>query len=164
MSGYLSKWPSDAERRAKPIGSDRELDAIIAEVAARYGLTARDLKSDCRERWCAWPRQEAMAVAYVTGRFSTPRIGARLGGREHATVLHGIDRHRQRVAEGVKTPVRVIPDPEPPPAPKPAAAAVAGYKPPVRRLIETPRHPRALSPSQKHLKALFAALQQEARP
>lgn len=160
MTGYLSLWPPRAvEARATTIGSTLELEAIVRAVAERYGLTVEDLKSPRRERWCSWPRQEAMMAAHDTGRFSTPRIGRWLGGRDHTTVLYGIAECLQRQAARVETPRR----PEnAKPSPPPRARPSAPYTPPVRRL--TPGRPRRMSPSQRHLAALYAALAQEQRP
>lgn len=162
MSEFLSLWPRRTEARALPIGSDRELDAIFRVVGERFGVTLEDLKSDRRERWIAWPRQEAMAQAYATGRFSTPRIGRRLGGRDHTTVLYGIAKAQRRRAEGVVTPPRPVGAPSAQPQPAPAFAAARAA--PVRRIAAPRQRKRRLDPCERHLVALYKALRTEARP
>lgn len=51
-----------------------------------------------RSRDIAWPRQEAYALAWDTGRYSMAQIGRYFGDRDHTTVLHGIRRHKERQA------------------------------------------------------------------
>lgn len=71
---------------------------IADEVATRYGLTFADFKGRSRIRAIAWPRQEAMAAIYDTGRFSEPWIG-RLFGRDHSTVHHAREAVLKRTPE-----------------------------------------------------------------
>jgi chromosomal replication initiator protein len=84
-------------------GSVKELMEIAERTAAAHGVTVQDLKSQSRERRIAWPRQEAMAWAYETCRFSLTRIGA-FYNRDHTTVLHGIRAaEKRRVARAAAT-------------------------------------------------------------
>lgn len=62
-------------------------------VAERHGLTFDQLISDRRHRSVARPRQIAMYVMReVCPHLSFPAIGRLLGGRDHTTVLHGVQR------------------------------------------------------------------------
>lgn len=70
--------------------------SIQRAVCERYGLTMRDLLGSSRERRVAWPRQEAMRLCREMTRHSFPEIGRRFGGRDHATVIHGIRAARLR--------------------------------------------------------------------
>lgn len=73
--------------------------AIIADVAAPFGLTVADMVGAGRERRIAWPRQMAMAkVRSAKPAMSQPQIGALFGGRDHTTILHGIRAHNARMA------------------------------------------------------------------
>lgn len=73
--------------------------ALMRQVAKAYKLTVVDLCGPSRSRPICWPRQELMFLLYATGRYSYPEIGRFLGGRDHATVIHGAKAHRRRQAE-----------------------------------------------------------------
>lgn len=62
-------------------------------VAQHYGLTFTQLISDNRRLEIARPRQVAMYVMReVCPHLSYPAIGRLLGGRDHTTILHGVQR------------------------------------------------------------------------
>lgn len=62
-------------------------------VAERHGLTFQQLISQVRVTRLARPRQIAMYVMReVCPHLSLPAIGRLLGGRDHTTILHGIQR------------------------------------------------------------------------
>lgn len=77
---------------------------IVSVVAAKYGLEVADLTGESKQAAVVEPRQEAMALLREQmlpdgrHRFSTSQIGDALGGRDHTTVIHGIARHKARVA------------------------------------------------------------------
>lgn len=63
---------------------------IVAVTAAHFGMTLRDFTGRRRDVRTARARQVAMYLSYrLTGR-SLPQIGLHLGGRDHSTVLHGV--------------------------------------------------------------------------
>jgi len=70
---------------------------IIAAVAERHGFEPHHLIANDRRPRLVVARQHAMWALRQTG-LSFPRIGYRLGGRNHATVMHGVRRHEQRMA------------------------------------------------------------------
>lgn len=72
---------------------------ITLRVAEKHGLTVEDLKGQSRIRPIAWPRQEAMYECRMATSNSTTAIGRFLGGRDHTTVMHGVRRHQDRLAE-----------------------------------------------------------------
>lgn len=62
-------------------------------VAERHGLTFQQLISQKRVKSVARPRQIAMYVMReVCPHLSLPAIGRLLGGRDHTTILHGVQR------------------------------------------------------------------------
>lgn len=71
---------------------------IVQDVAERHGLTVEDLTGPARYRHIAWPRQEAMWLMRQHTPMSTTNIGRRLGGRDHKTVVEGINRYKARMA------------------------------------------------------------------
>lgn len=75
---------------------------VATEVALEYGVTVDDLRGVSSVKRFAIPRQHLMwalyQVKFESGlrRFSKQRIGTFLGGRDHTTVWHGINRHEDR--------------------------------------------------------------------
>ncbi len=71
----------------------------IAQVTAHhFGMACGLLLSSDRHKEVVRPRQIAMFLARATGK-KMPEIGRRIGGRDHTTVLHGV----QVIEELVKT-------------------------------------------------------------
>jgi chromosomal replication initiation ATPase DnaA len=73
------------------------VDQLIAEVAARRGLTVLDLKSERRGGGVAAVRHEVMWRLRSATALSLPAIGRALGGFSHTTVLRGVRRHQARL-------------------------------------------------------------------
>lgn len=66
---------------------------VIDFVAERHGLTFQQMTGQQRVTCVARPRQIAMYVMReVCPHLSLPAIGRLLGGRDHTTILHGIQR------------------------------------------------------------------------
>ncbi|MFA5139560.1 MAG: chromosomal replication initiator protein DnaA [Elusimicrobiota bacterium] len=78
------------------IGSDAaptiRIDTIQREVAEKYSLDIKALKSKSRRSDVAFPRQLAMYLACTLTELSTPEIGRSFGGRDHTTVIHARDK------------------------------------------------------------------------
>lgn len=94
---YLSLWKGEILiTRPVPLLT---MKAIATDVAERHGLTVEDLRGDERRQGVSRPRQEAMWMmrqvkwADGTNRYSYPRIGRFLGGRDHSTIIAGERRH-----------------------------------------------------------------------
>jgi chromosomal replication initiator protein len=62
---------------------------VINTVAGYYRVTVDSLQSNSRSRTIAFPRQMAMYLVRTETKLSYPQIGARLGKRDHTTVLYG---------------------------------------------------------------------------
>lgn len=73
---------------------------IVEEVATKHQLRVVDLCSARRGRELVWARHEAMWRLRNETNMSLPAIGRKLGGRDHTTVLHGIQKHEARIASG----------------------------------------------------------------
>jgi chromosomal replication initiator protein len=67
-------------------------DRIIAAVAEHFGVDEDRLLSTDRTRHVALPRQVAMFLIREGTDASLPKIGAVLGGRDHTTVMYGLDK------------------------------------------------------------------------
>ncbi len=68
------------------------LQRILETVARFYTVPERDLKGARRTRDLVIPRQVAMYVMREETDRSLVEIGEALGGRDHSTVMHGIDK------------------------------------------------------------------------
>ena len=68
------------------------IDNIQKTVAEYYKIKVADLLSKRRSRSVARPRQLAMALAKELTNHSLPEIGDAFGGRDHTTVMHGVDK------------------------------------------------------------------------
>lgn len=81
------------------IGADTaqsvRIDTIQREVAMKYSLDVKDLKSRSRTSEVAFPRQLAMYLACSMTDLSTTDIGKSFGGRDHTTVIHARDKIRR---------------------------------------------------------------------
>jgi chromosomal replication initiator protein len=65
---------------------------IITTVAQHYDLPEEELIGRSRRRTVSHPRQLCMYIIREETDTSLPQIGELLGGRDHTTVLHGIDK------------------------------------------------------------------------
>ncbi len=74
------------------------MHAIIAEVADKYDVSYSDLVSARRQRIIVHPRQEAYWRCKVETTHSLPEIGRAFGGRDHTTVMKGIEAHLRRLS------------------------------------------------------------------
>lgn len=64
---------------------------VVAFVAADHGLPLAAIMGSCRRREFARPRQIAMyAIQRLCPHLSYSTIGRALGGRDHATIIHGV--------------------------------------------------------------------------
>lgn len=84
-------------------GGRRTMPDILRTVSRLHLVTPEELIAQDRRKRLVLARQEFMARAYETptlsGRMrSLPEIGRFLGGRDHTTILHGVNRHRERTA------------------------------------------------------------------
>ncbi len=80
-----------------PPGSALAADGVEA-VAAAFGVAASELRGRSRQRHLVEARQVAMYVLREATDLSLPAIGRALGGRDHTTVMHGLERIRERLA------------------------------------------------------------------
>ncbi|HSR46529.1 MAG TPA: chromosomal replication initiator protein DnaA [Anaerolineales bacterium] len=78
----------DLQSRPNEVTPDR----IIAAVADHFGVDEDRLLSHDRSRQVALPRQVAMFLIREGTDASLPKIGEVLGGRDHTTVMYGLDK------------------------------------------------------------------------
>lgn len=69
--------------------STREIIRVVAEF---YSLSQSDLVGESRKRPIAVARQVAMYLVREMTELSYPGIGKEFGGRDHTTVMHGVEK------------------------------------------------------------------------
>ncbi len=74
----------------------RRVKDVQAAVAAHYRFPRRLMVSQSRDH--ARERQIAMFLAREFTPLSLPNIGRHFGGRDHTTIMHGIEAVRTRIA------------------------------------------------------------------
>jgi chromosomal replication initiator protein len=77
--------PDDAQR---PVTADE----IIAATADAFGFGVAELRGPSRKQPLVRCRQVAMYLCRELTDLSLPKIGALFGGRDHTTVMHGVDK------------------------------------------------------------------------
>lgn len=80
--------------------------AIQEEVAREFEVPLEALLSSWRTRPVAWPRQIAMLLAREMTGHSYPMIAHRFG-RDHATIIKGSRKAKQRIAADEELAARV---------------------------------------------------------
>jgi chromosomal replication initiator protein len=92
---------SDKIRPGEDAGEPRPLPTIhkVQEVVARrWGVTPEGLRSKARIKTLTVPRQIAMYLARELLQMQLVEIGQAVGGRDHSTVIHSVDKVQQQIA------------------------------------------------------------------
>jgi chromosomal replication initiator protein len=70
---------------------------VIETISKYYNLSLQELVSASRNKELVQPRQVAMYLIRQETDASLPEIGGLLGGRDHTTVIYGIERVKERL-------------------------------------------------------------------
>jgi chromosomal replication initiator protein len=70
---------------------------LLRGVSLHFGITLSDLKSKKRSRPIAIPRQIAMYLMRESLKMSLQDIGSFLGGRDHTTIMHGVNKVKNKL-------------------------------------------------------------------
>ncbi len=76
-------------------------DTIISAVEKHFNLKEGSLKSTKRTKEVAYARQISMYIMRELTEMSSPKIGQALGGKDHSTVLHGIEKIENDISNDV---------------------------------------------------------------
>ncbi len=68
------------------------IDLILSIVAESTGVSVTEITGDKRTRPVVESRHLAMYLARELTDASLPKIGERIGNRDHTTVLHAVDK------------------------------------------------------------------------
>jgi chromosomal replication initiator protein len=81
-------------RNLFPQGATRPItiEQIQSAVSELFHVPISDLRGDRRQQSIAYPRHIAMYLCRELTDASLPKIGAKFGGRDHSTVLHGVNK------------------------------------------------------------------------
>lgn len=77
-----------------------ELHQVIRLTAAKHNVSTEHLIGHCRRAGVAWARFEVMHRARYDLGMSYQLIGRVLGGRDHATIIHGVKRYEDWRSRG----------------------------------------------------------------
>ncbi|MFI5205306.1 MAG: chromosomal replication initiator protein DnaA [Candidatus Paceibacterales bacterium] len=91
VKNILSK--SQSQTQTTPPDSKKILDTI----SSYFNLKISDLTGPRRQKGLVLPRQIAMFILYEDCKIPQEKVGQILGGRDHTTVLHGVEKIRQAI-------------------------------------------------------------------
>ena len=112
LEGALTRLFAMAEMTGKTINIQFARDTLVDLVGRRthitpsqvieivskfYNISVPEIVSASRSRELVQPRQVAMYLIRQETDASLPEIGALLGGRDHTTVIHGVERIKERL-------------------------------------------------------------------
>jgi hypothetical protein len=72
---------------------------IMSVVANEYGITRDEMIAHRRAQCVTEPRHICMFLAKEMTNKSLPQIGKQMGGRDHTTILYGIDKVKRQISE-----------------------------------------------------------------
>ncbi len=89
---------------------DVTVDEIMKTVAAKFNIRIADLKSHKKNKNLVIPRQIAMYLARKLTSHSFPDIGAKIGGKDHSTVIYANNKIRDLLEKDskIETAIREI--------------------------------------------------------
>jgi chromosomal replication initiator protein len=75
------------------------IDLIMNVVSSEMGVSVAEIKGDRRSKQVVQARHLVMYLARELTDESLPKIGERLGGRDHTTVMHGVKKIGKQILE-----------------------------------------------------------------
>lgn len=91
VKNILNTYLSTPYRKTSP-------QTILKAVADFYNISAADLIKRSRKKEVVKPRQVAMFLLRDETKLSFPEIGQKLGGRDHSTVIHAVEKIKAEAA------------------------------------------------------------------
>lgn len=87
----------------KPAIKNIDVNDIQKEVAKHYALTVSDLSSKSRKQHTVLARQMAIYICHELSALSLNKIGKQFGNRDHSTVIHAINKIKDKLLESKET-------------------------------------------------------------
>ncbi len=81
----IAKESTALQKKASP-------NTIINLVGEHYNVTPSDIKGKSRKKEIVFPRQIVMFILRKDNELALPTIGRMIGGRDHSTVIHSIEK------------------------------------------------------------------------
>lgn len=78
-----------------PVAQNLDYKKVMSGVNQYFNIKMTELTGPRRQKELVLPRQIAMFIMYEECKLPMERIGQLLGGRDHTTVLHGIEKIRE---------------------------------------------------------------------
>lgn len=78
-------------------GNNFDQKKVLSTINQYFNTKMSDLIGPRRQKELVLPRQIAMFILYEDCKLPMEKIGEILGGRDHTTILHGIDKIRQAI-------------------------------------------------------------------
>lgn len=75
---------------------------VVEEVTSLFNISHKDLVGPRRTKDLVIPRQICMYLLRNTCQLSLMAVGTILGGRDHTTIMHGVQRIEEDIKEGVE--------------------------------------------------------------
>ena len=112
LEGALTRLIATSDMTGRPISVQFARDTLVDLVGRRthitpsqvietvskfYNISVPEIVSASRSRELVQPRQVAMYLIRQETDASLPEIGGLLGGRDHTTVIHGVERIKERL-------------------------------------------------------------------
>ena len=79
-------------------GQKLEYKKVLAEINQYFDIKMADITGPRRKKGLVLPRQMAMYLLYKECKLPYERIGDLLGGREHTTIMHGVEKITEAVS------------------------------------------------------------------
>ena len=83
----------------KTIVAKNNIEQVMHIVSSNYNVSIDDLKSKRRISKITLPRQIAMYICRIYLNENLVKIGNEFGGRNHTTVMHGVDKIKKEVSK-----------------------------------------------------------------
>lgn len=83
----------------KTIVAQNNIEQVMHIVSSNYNVSFEDLKSKRRISKITLPRQIAMYICRIYLNENFVKIGNEFGGRNHTTVMHGVDKIKKEVSK-----------------------------------------------------------------
>ena len=120
IEGFLTRLMSEAKVKKREIETDfissllgkgveekintrATPEQVIDAICSHYSINRRALLGKGRSRMVARPRQVLMYFLRVEYNFPLEEVGRLVGGRDHSTVIHGVDKITQLASENEST-------------------------------------------------------------
>ncbi|KKR80366.1 MAG: Chromosomal replication initiator protein DnaA [Candidatus Daviesbacteria bacterium GW2011_GWA2_40_9] len=79
-------------------GQKLEYKKVLAEINQYFDIKMADITGPRRKKGLVLPRQMAMYLLYKECKLPYERIGDLLGGRDHTTIMHGVEKITEAVS------------------------------------------------------------------